>query len=507
MTSPHRIVLAVMGLVLVAVIAVVLVSDPLAGAKKPSGVADNAAGTSLATVTRRALSSQTPVGGTLGYAGASSIRIPSGTPPSAVQQAEQSVAASESMLQSAQTSLSADTAALAGLQATLSAARKKESVDCAGEGAAETASAGSTSGGEAGSGGSSPGGASTGLCTGDAETVSSERQGESTDATRLAADRTSVSSAQTALARAQAGVSAARSSEAVYGQSSTFTMLPAVGRVVSRGQSVYAIDDQPVVLLYGSVIPWRAFVAGMPPGPEVSELNANLDALGYASGLTGDAFTAATATAIDTLQAAHGIPPTGGLALGSVVFERGPVLVTSVTATVGANVAPGPVLGVSSTAAQVTIQLSAAQQSSVKVGDPVTINLPNERSTEGVVSAVGAVAKAPSKGGEGGGGEGGEEGGPTIEVDVTPRDPGAIGHLDEAPVTVAITTASASNALTVPVDALLALAGGGYALEVVEGKTHRLEAVSLGLFDDAEGLVQVSGREVQAGQRVVVPSS
>jgi hypothetical protein len=501
MTSPRRIVLAGMSLLVVAVVAVVLVSDPFAGANKPSGAADNAAGTSLATVTRRALSSQTPVSGTLGYAGASSIRIPSGTPPSAVEQAEQSVAASEALLLSARASLAADAATLAGLQATLSAAREKESVDCAGEGAAESASS------SAGEGGSSPGGASAGPCTGDVDTVSSDQQWASTDATRLAGDRASVSSAQAALARAQAGVSAARSSEAAYGQSSTFTMLPAVGRVVSRGQSLYAIGGQPVMLLYGSVIPSRAFVAGMPAGPEVSELNANLDALGYASGLTGDAFTAAAATAIDALQAAHGIPPTGGLALGSVVFERGPVLVTSVTATVGANVAPGPVLGVSSTVAQVTIQLSAAQQSSVKVGDPVTINLPNERSSEGVVSAVGAVAKAPSKGGEGGGGEGGEEGGPTIEVDVTPRDVGAIGHLDEAPVTVAITTASVSNALTVPVDALLALAGGGYALEVVEGKTHRLEAVSLGLFDDAEGLVQVSGREVAAGQRVVVPSS
>jgi hypothetical protein len=501
MTSPRRIVLAGTGLVLVAVVAVVLVSDPFAGAKKPSGVADNAAGTSLATVTRRSLSSQTPVGGTLGYASASSIRIPSGTPPSAVQQAEQSVAASEAMLLSARASLAADAATLAGLQATLSAAREKESVDCAGEGAAESASS------SAGEGDSSPGGASADPCTGDVDTVSSDQQGASTDATRLAADRASVSSAQAALARAQAGVSAARSSEAAYGQSSTFTMLPAVGRVVSRGQSLYAIGGQPVMLLYGSVIPSRAFVAGMPPGPEVTELNANLDALGYGNGLTGDAFTAATATAIDALQAAHGIPTTGGLALGSVVFERGPVLVTSVTPTVGANVAPGPVLDVTSTVPQVTIQLSAAQQSSVKVGDPVTINLPNERSTEGVVSAVGAVAKAPSKGGEGGGGEGGEEGGPTIEVDVTPNDPGAIGHLDEAPVTVEITTASVANALTVPVDALLALAGGGYALEVVEGKTHRLEAVSLGLFDDAEGLVQVSGREVAAGQRVVVPSS
>jgi hypothetical protein len=507
MTSPRRIVLAVMGLVLVAVVALVLVSDPFAGANKPSGVADNAAGTSLATVTRRALSSQTPVSGTLGYASASSIRLPSGTPPSAVQQAEQSLATSDAMLQSANASLLADAATLAGLQATLLAAREKESVDCAGDGAAEGASAGSPSGAENASDGSSPG-SSSGLCAGDSETVSSDQQGASTDAAKLAADRASASSAQTALARAQAGVSAARSSEAAYGQSSTFTMLPAVGRVVSRGQALYAIGGQPVLLMYGSVIPSRAFVVGMPPGPEVAELNVNLDALGYASALTGNAFTTATTTAIEAFQAAHGLAATGELALGSVVFERGPVLVTSVTPSVGANVTPGPVLGVSSTVAQVTIQLSAAQQSSVKVGDPVTITLPNERSAAGVVSAVGAVAKAPSgKGGEGGGGEGGEEGGPTVEVDVRPTDPGAIGHLDEAPVTVAITTASVSYALTVPVDALLALAGGGYALEVVEGHAHRLEAVSLGLFDDAEGLVQVSGREVAAGQRVVVPAS
>jgi hypothetical protein len=60
----------------------------------------------------------------------------------------------------------------------------------------------------------------------------------------------------------------------------------------------------------------------------------------------------------------------------------------------------------------------------------------------------------------------------------------------------------------VPVNALLALASGGYAVEMVDADgTHRLVAVSVGLFDDAEGLVQVSGRGLAAGQRVVVPAS
>jgi hypothetical protein len=412
------------------------------------------------------------------------------------------------MLQTARSSLAADGATLEGQQATLSAAREKEAVDCAGDGAAEAAATGSSPSGEAAADGSSPG-AGSGACTGDVQVVSSDTQGLGGAVAKADGDRTSLATAQAALARAEAALSSARASAAAYGQSSTFTMLPAVGQVVSRGQALYAISGQPVVLLYGSSVPTRAFTAGMSAGSDVAELNANLDALGYGHGLTGDAFTAATATAIRALQATHGSSATGALPLGSVVFERGAVRVTSVAPTLGASVTPGPVLGITSTTPQATIELPAAEQSSVKVGDAVAITLPNDQATPGVVSSVGTVAKAPaSKGGEGaGGGNGGEEGGATIEVDVAPSHPDAIGHLDEAPVTVSITTESVPSALVVPVDALLALAGGGYALEVVEGRVHRLQAVSLGLFDDAEGLVQVSGQGLSAGQRVVVPAT
>jgi hypothetical protein len=472
--------------VFVAVLVIVVVQDHFGSSKGPSGLADNAAATSLATVTRRPLSSQTQVNATLGYADPSSIRVPAGSAPAAVQQAEQSLTASERTLQAALASLAADGSTLGGAQAALSAARGKESVDCAGAGAAEAAPAG---------------GSASGTCASDVQVVSSDGQGYRGDAMKLAGDRASVASAQAALASAQAILSTARSSAALYGQGSTFTTLPTVGRVLSRGQSLYEIDGHPVLLLYGSVVPSRAFLAGMSPGLDVAALNANLDALGYASGLTGDTFSAASAAAIRALQFAHGATATGELQLGSVVFEPGPVRVTSVTPTVGANVTPGPVLGITSTAPQVTIELSAARQSSVKVGDRVTITLPNERTTPGTVSSVGTVAKAPSTKG------GGEEAGPTIEVQVAPNDPRAIGHLDEAPVTVSITTASVPSTLVVPVNALLALAGGGDALEVVEGRVHRLEGVSLGLFDDADGLVQVSGPGVSVGQRVVVPTT
>ncbi len=97
---------------------------------------------------------------------------------------------------------------------------------------------------------------------------------------------------------------------------------------------------------------------------------------------------------------------------------------------------------------------------------------------------------------------------PTIEVDVTADRPAATGRLDQAPVDVSITTASVSNVLAVPVNALLALANGGYAVEEVEPTgVHQLVGVSVGLIDDAAGMVQVSGTGLAAGQRVVVPAS
>jgi len=58
----------------------------------------------------------------------------------------------------------------------------------------------------------------------------------------------------------------------------------------------------------------------------------------------------------------------------------------------------------------------------------------------------------------------------------------------------------------VPVDALIALASGGYAVEAAgHGGSRRVVPVSLGLFDDADGLVQVSGTGLAPGQSVVVP--
>ncbi|HXZ83717.1 MAG TPA: hypothetical protein VED84_08325, partial [Acidimicrobiales bacterium] len=192
---------------------------------------------------------------------------------------------------------------------------------------------------------------------------------------------------------------------------------------------------------------------------------------------------------------------TGIVSLGDVVVEPGPLRVTTVTAALGGTAQAGsPVLTASSTARVVTIDLDVSLVPDVKVGDAVGITLPNNVTTPGVVTSVGTVATSAGSGATG-------QGGPTVTVLVAPLHPAATGLLDQASVEVEITTASVARALVVPVDALLALAGGGYAVEEVSARgVHHLVAVSLGIFDDADGSVQVTGSGLAAGQRVVVPA-
>lgn len=285
----------------------------------------------------------------------------------------------------------------------------------------------------------------------------------------------------------------------------TITALPSPGQVISPGQVLYRVNGQPVVLLAGSMPAYRALAEGNlasdTEGPDVAELNADLVALGYATSAEipphSDEFTWWTKAALEKLQAHLGLKQTGTLELGQAVFLPTAVRVSAVSGTLGAAAAPGqPVMTATGSGRQVLINLDATQQSEVKAGDRVTITLPTGASTPGVVSSVGKIATTPQGGGN-----------PTIPVAVTPTDPAATGDLDQAPVQVTITTAQVSNAIVVPVDALLALSGGGYAVEVAgtAGARH-LVPVSLGLFDDADGLVQVTGSSLSAGQRVVVPA-
>jgi len=288
----------------------------------------------------------------------------------------------------------------------------------------------------------------------------------------------------------------------------TITALPGVGQVVDQGQVLYRVDGYPVVLLYGSTPAYRTLAEGATAadlaGADVAELNQDLVALGYASHAnldpSSDEFSWATKAGVEKLQAHLGVDQSGVLDLGQVVFLPTAARVTSVQATLGGH-AGAPVLTATSTTRQVSVNLNANRQSQAKTGDSVSITLPDGRTTPGAVASVGTVATAPTS-------TDGTNTAPTVAVAITPTRPQDTGSLDQAPVQVAITTATVADVLTVPVNALLALSGGGYAVEVADPDgTHHLVAVTLGIFDDAAGLVQVSESGLTAAQHVVVPAS
>ena len=292
--------------------------------------------------------------------------------------------------------------------------------------------------------------------------------------------------------------------------SGIYTGLPSAGQVIKCGQVLYRVGDTPVVLLCGRTPAYRDLSEG-DSGRDVRELNTNLVRLGYADRAaldpSFDEFGSQTAAALKRLQDNLGIDQTGSLGLGQAVFLPGPVRITKATARPGTRAVPGmEVAQATSTRRQVTVDLSASQQSQVKVGDRAQVTLPDNRTTPGVVSRIGTVAG--SSGGNGSGTDSGSGSStPTIPVHITLKRPKDAGTLDQAPVQVQITTAGVKHALIVPVTALLGQAGGGFAVETVDAHgVHRLVPVTLGLFDDADGLVQVSG-DLSAGQHVEVPAT
>ena len=302
------------------------------------------------------------------------------------------------------------------------------------------------------------------------------------------------------------------------GGGATYTWLPQVGDVIRQDQPVYSVSDEPVPLLYGSIPAYRAFYVGMSDGADVGELTHDLIALGYGAGLTqSNHYSSATAAAVERWQSARGLPATGEILLGEVVFEPGPIRVTSVAASVGAVVGGGTVLTATSTTPIVTVDLDVTQEYLVKPGDAVSVVLPDGTSTVGGhIETVGTVATCPGGSGIGTGSGGssadqspcsssGSNNPPTVTVTITldHTPPGAI--VDQAPVNVNITTQRADNVLAVPVNALLALAGGGFGVDVVTGTTSHLVGVTTGLYSNT--LVQVSGSGITAGTRVEVPSS
>jgi Putative peptidoglycan binding domain len=536
--SPKRIVViaAIAGaLVGGAVAGVVAVTSTNGNNDAPAAASGDSSLTTTAPVVRTTLATSVQEGGSIGYEGSYSIAAPSGTSTQQLAQDQQAVAKDQENLSAdEQAEADASTAdnqeiavaesGVGAAQSSLGADQATQVEDCAGTGA------------------------STPACNSDTQKVSQD-QAQLTQANqqltsaqdaatgdhdqnqaKVASDQTQLQGDQAALALAQASA---------QNPGTTYTALPSVGDAIKEDQSVYSVSNEPVPLLYGSVAAYRAFSVGMSDGADVGELTADLIALGYGAGLTqSNHYSAATAAAVERWQGALGLPVTGEILLGAVVFEPGPIRVTAVTPSVGSAVGGGgggggggasaggggaTVLTATSTTPIVTVDLDVSQEYLVKPGDAVSIVLPNGTSSVGGhIETVGNVATCPS-GEDTGSGTGAQAGsssaststcssggsgstsGPTVPVTITLDSTPESATLDQAPVNVNITTQTASNVLAVPVNALLALQGGGYGVDVVSGRTSHLVGVTTGLY--ANNLVQVSGSGIGAGMRVEVPSS
>ena len=285
------------------------------------------------------------------------------------------------------------------------------------------------------------------------------------------------------------------------GRQGTITGLAAEGAVITRGEALYRVDGRPVPLFYGRLPAWRPLSVGVDDGPDVRQLERNLVALGYDPDhaiTVDDHFSWATRAAVRRWQEAVGLVETGAFAPGDAVWQPAPVRVGSHKAAVGDAARPGfPVLEVTGTTRQVAIDLDAGRRPYVHAGDRVDLELPGGRTTTGRVASVGKVATAPAA-------DGGGQGDPTVELVVSLDKPAAAGGLDQAPVRASITTEVRKGVLAVPVGALLALAEGGYAVEVERDGRRQLVGMDTGLF--ADGQVEVEGAGLEAGDRVVVPA-
>ncbi len=165
-----------------------------------------------------------------------------------------------------------------------------------------------------------------------------------------------------------------------------------------------------------------------------------------------------------------------------------------------------PILQTSSTQLIATVDLDASKQSEARVGEKVTVQMPDGSLVNGAITAVSSVAQSSSNGGNGGNGSGnsgaggGNGGSSTATIPVTIA---LGGHrngagLDQAAVSVNFAQAKATGVLSVPVTALLAVSGGGYAVQ--SAGSHRLIPVTTGLF--AAGYVEISGPAIYPGLTV-----
>ncbi|ADB29660.1 Peptidoglycan-binding domain 1 protein [Kribbella flavida DSM 17836] len=275
----------------------------------------------------------------------------------------------------------------------------------------------------------------------------------------------------------------------------TLTWLPGEGSTVGFGAPAYRVDNVPVLLIKGTVPLYKTLEQGV-SGPDVLQLEQYLVSGGWLKVKANTTFGSATTAAVLDWQDATGQPETGQVKPGQLVVRPVPIRVAVQEAQIGDQLGGGtPLYTFSTTQPKVVVGLDVAKQHLVKKGLTATVVLPTGQQVPGTVSSVSKVATQPAAG---------SDDPPHVPVVVTPDNLGAISGLDSAPVDVELVSAQQKGVLAVPVNALVALAEGGYGVQVVTGGQAAFVAVQLGMF--AGGKVEVSGPGITAGTLVGVPA-
>ncbi len=279
------------------------------------------------------------------------------------------------------------------------------------------------------------------------------------------------------------------------GRGGVVTWLPKAGVVLSPGDVVATIDARPTVLLRGAMPAYRRFHVGMTHGRDVRQLEANLAALGFFAGTVDEHFSRETAIAIKRWQTQLGVRPTGELDAAAIRFSPTDLRVGRRVTPLGASVVPGAeLLETTARARVVRIDVAQDEQPLARVGRRVVVELPDGRTARGRVTAASAPRQRRT------------DAGTTLVVPTTIavrrlRLPAGL-----APATVTVRLRSTVRAgLTVPVQALVALAPDRFGVEVPAGTTTRRIPVRVGAF--VAGRVEISGPGIARGTRVVVPAT
>lgn len=280
------------------------------------------------------------------------------------------------------------------------------------------------------------------------------------------------------------------------------TALPTPGTTLTQGSHVYTVAGNNTYLLHGATPAWRAFEEGMSDGEDVTQLETALSELGYFDATPNAHFDWNTIAAIKKWQKALTLTQNGTLPLGTVLFAPEDLRIGALKARVGDNATMETELFTASSSRQViSANLKLSDQALGVVGNSVTVRLPGSATT--TTGTITSVEPPREKAGEEGSKETTKE--RIIPITVTPDDTSALEGIQEASVSLGLTSETRTGVLSVPLGALVALSTDQFGVEVVDEKGEiRRVPVTVGLF--AGDRVEVSGDEISEGQRVVVPN-